>query len=51
MGDMGDMGDGCAPVSAYIAQEKARAAAMGKRETRVYVFLICNHFSMRNIRY
>ena len=28
--------DGCAPVSSYIAQEKARTAAMGKRESRVY---------------
>ncbi len=34
--------DGCAPVSAYIAQEKARAAAMGKRETRVYEEIINN---------
>ena len=34
--------DGCAPVSAYIAQEKARTAAMGKRETRVYEELINN---------
>ena len=34
--------DGCAPVSAYIAQEKARTAAMGKRETRVYEEIINN---------
>ena len=34
--------DGCAPVSAYIAQEKARTAAMGKRESRVYEELINN---------
>ena len=34
--------DGCAPVSSYIAQEKARTAAMGKRETRVYEELINN---------
>jgi len=34
--------DGCAPVSAYIAQEKARTAAMGKRETRIYEELINN---------
>lgn len=32
--------DGCAPVSAYIAQEKARTAAMGKRETQVYEDMI-----------
>jgi len=32
--------DGCAPVSAYIAQEKARTAAMGKRESRVYEDII-----------
>ena len=34
--------DGCAPVSVYIAQEKARTAAMGKRETRVYEEIINN---------
>ena len=34
--------DGCAPVSAYISQEKARTAAMGKRESRVYEELINN---------
>ena len=34
--------DGCAPVSTYIAQEKARTAAMGKRETRVYEEIINN---------
>jgi uncharacterized protein GlcG (DUF336 family) len=34
--------DGCAPVSAYIAQEKARTAAMGKRESRIYEELINN---------
>ena len=34
--------DGCAPVSAYIAQEKARTAAMGKRESRVYEEIINN---------
>jgi len=28
--------DGCAPISAYIALEKARSAALGRRETRVY---------------
>ena len=36
--------DGCAPVSAYIAQEKARAAAMGKRESRVYEEIINNSY-------
>ena len=34
--------DGCAPLSAYIAQEKARTAAMGTRETRVYEEIINN---------
>ena len=34
--------DGCAPVSAYIAQEKARTAAMGKRESRIYEEIINN---------
>ncbi|MBT8578688.1 hypothetical protein G6695_05490 [Polynucleobacter paneuropaeus] len=34
--------DGCAHISAYIAQEKARTAAMGKRETRVYEEIINN---------
>ena len=28
--------DGCAPVSSYIAQDKARSSAMGKRESKVY---------------
>ncbi|MEE9099992.1 MULTISPECIES: heme-binding protein [Pseudomonas] len=28
--------DGCAPASAYIAIEKARSAALGRRETRDY---------------
>ena len=32
--------DGCQPVSSYFAQEKARAAAMGKRETLVYEEMI-----------
>lgn len=32
--------DGVAPVSAYIAPEKARAASMGKRETKVYEDMI-----------
>ena len=34
--------DGCAPVSSYIAQEKARTAAMGMRESRVYEEIINN---------
>lgn len=28
--------DGCAPIGAYIAMEKARSAALGRRETRGY---------------
>lgn len=28
--------DGCAPISAYIAIEKARSAALGRRETKSY---------------
>jgi uncharacterized protein GlcG (DUF336 family) len=32
--------DGCQPVSSYFAQEKARTAAMGKRETQVYEEMI-----------
>lgn len=28
--------DGCAPIAAYIATEKARSAAMGRRETKGY---------------
>ncbi|MDX1725061.1 MAG: heme-binding protein [Pseudomonas sp.] len=28
--------DGCAPVGAYIAGEKARSAAIGRRETKGY---------------
>jgi len=32
--------DGCKPVSSYFAQEKARTAAMGKRETLVYEEMI-----------
>ncbi|MFX1676442.1 heme-binding protein [Paraburkholderia sp. A2WS-5] len=28
--------DGAAPLSAYIAEEKARTAALGRRETKVY---------------
>lgn len=32
--------DGASPISAYIAPEKARAAAMGRRETKVYEDMI-----------
>ena len=32
--------DGCQPTSSYFAQEKARTAAMGKRDTQVYEDLI-----------
>jgi len=28
--------DGCAPIGAYIAVEKARSAALGRRETKAY---------------
>jgi glc operon protein GlcG len=28
--------DGCAPIGAYIALEKARSAALGRRETKGY---------------
>jgi uncharacterized protein GlcG (DUF336 family) len=47
--------DGCQPVSSYFAQEKARSAALGKRETQVYeeminrgrhAFLSAPHLSM-----
>lgn len=32
--------DGCAPVGAYIAMEKARSAALGRRETKAYEDMI-----------
>jgi glc operon protein GlcG len=32
--------DGCAPVAAYIAVEKARSAALGRRETKGYEDMI-----------
>jgi glc operon protein GlcG len=32
--------DGCAPASSYIAMEKARTAAIGRRETKVYEDMI-----------
>jgi glc operon protein GlcG len=32
--------DGCAPVGAYISVEKARTAALGRRESKVYEDMI-----------
>jgi glc operon protein GlcG len=32
--------DGCAPVGAYIAPEKARTAALGRRESKAYEDMI-----------
>lgn len=32
--------DGCAPISAYIATEKARSSALGRRETKNYEDMI-----------
>ena len=32
--------DGCPPISAYIAQEKARTAALGRKESKVYEDII-----------
>ncbi|MDD0973901.1 heme-binding protein [Pseudomonas fontis] len=32
--------DGCAPISAYIATEKARTAALGRRESKAYEDMI-----------
>ena len=34
--------DGCPTISAYISQEKARAAALGRRETKIFEEMI-NH--------
>lgn len=34
--------DGAAPVTAYISQEKARASALGRRESKVYEDIINN---------
>lgn len=34
--------DGCATISAYIAQEKARAAALGRRESKLFEDVINN---------
>lgn len=32
--------DGASPISAYLAPEKARSAALGRRETRIYEEMI-----------
>ena len=34
--------DGCAPISAHIAPSKAKTAAMGRRETKIYEDIINN---------
>ncbi|MFC3606533.1 heme-binding protein [Stutzerimonas tarimensis] len=34
--------DGCAPIAAYIATEKARSAALGRRETKGYEDMVNN---------
>ncbi|MCS6764064.1 MAG: heme-binding protein [Candidatus Protistobacter heckmanni] len=34
--------DGCAPISSYIATEKGRTAALGRRESRIYEEMINN---------
>jgi glc operon protein GlcG len=34
--------DGAAPVTTYISQEKARAAALGRRESKIYEEIINN---------
>lgn len=34
--------DDCAPISAYIAMEKARSAALGRRETKNYEDMVNN---------
>lgn len=34
--------DGAAPISSYIGPEKARAAALGRRETKIYEDMINN---------
>lgn len=34
--------DNCAPLSAYIATEKARSAALGRRETKAFEDMINN---------
>lgn len=32
--------DGCAPIAAYVAQEKARTAALGRKDSRVFEEMI-----------
>lgn len=32
--------DGCAPIGAYIAPQKARTAALGRRESKIYEDMI-----------
>jgi uncharacterized protein GlcG (DUF336 family) len=34
--------DGCAPISSYLAPQKARTAALGKRASKVYEDIINN---------
>ncbi|HFZ8993071.1 TPA: heme-binding protein [Citrobacter freundii] len=34
--------DNCAPIAAYISQEKARTAALGRRETQGYEEMVNN---------
>ena len=34
--------DDCAPIAAYISQEKARTAALGRRETKGYEEMVNN---------
>ena len=34
--------DGCAPISSHIAPSKAKSAAMGRRETKIYEDIINN---------
>ena len=34
--------DGCAPISAHIAPSKAKTAAMGRRDTKIYEDIINN---------
>lgn len=34
--------DGCAPIASYIATEKARSAALGRRETKGYEDMVNN---------
>ncbi|MHA6640156.1 heme-binding protein [Stutzerimonas frequens] len=34
--------DGCAPIASYIASEKARSSALGRRETKGYEDMVNN---------